>query len=329
MYFYDSNKAISGCIYKEPNDPGNLQFDWLEVQLKMYRKRGMQVWMSGHVPPSRGNYFPECYVRYVELALRFQDTILGHLFGHMNTDHFFFLEAIDLQIVPTTDGEMDMRGKKKRLFETLIQEFSTLPKSAKDTKYEDYAVVNVGPSVVPNPYIPTFRIFSYNITEVNVESWNKEMKRNHGHNRGHEGNKTTQCKSEDTWRCHLDNPWHSDPAAPCRSNKRLTPLGYAQYYVPGLDEANKTNPPQIELEYLTYRLDALHPDPERDSEGFTYPVPLKLLPKSLRKPGLKTSKYTPYEMKDLTIPSWIQLARGIVDENKIRKRFRQYMFGEV
>jgi len=90
MYFYDSNKAISGCIYKEPNDPGNLQFDWLEVQLKMYRKRGMQVWMSGHVPPSRGNYFPECYVRYVELALRFQDTILGHLFGHMNTDHFFF-----------------------------------------------------------------------------------------------------------------------------------------------------------------------------------------------------------------------------------------------
>lgn len=57
--------------------------------------------MTGHVPPSPGNYFPECvstpgnivyksiliiifrekYVRYVELSLRFQDTILGHLFG--------------------------------------------------------------------------------------------------------------------------------------------------------------------------------------------------------------------------------------------------------
>ena len=35
--------AISGCVYKEPNDPGNLQFDWLEVQLDMYRRRGMQV----------------------------------------------------------------------------------------------------------------------------------------------------------------------------------------------------------------------------------------------------------------------------------------------
>lgn len=59
----------------------------------------------GHVPPSPGTYFPECvsipdlfndedtddgliddldttqYVRYVELSLRFQDIILGHLYG--------------------------------------------------------------------------------------------------------------------------------------------------------------------------------------------------------------------------------------------------------
>jgi hypothetical protein len=35
--------VVGGCEYLEPNDPGNLQFDWLEVQLKMFRKRGMQV----------------------------------------------------------------------------------------------------------------------------------------------------------------------------------------------------------------------------------------------------------------------------------------------
>lgn len=34
--------------------------DWLDVQLEMYRARGMQVWLSGHVPPSPGNYFPDC-----------------------------------------------------------------------------------------------------------------------------------------------------------------------------------------------------------------------------------------------------------------------------
>ena len=124
---------------------------------------------------------------------------------------------------------MDIRLRRLGgLFENLIQDFSTLPKSAKDTKYEDYAVVNVGPSVVPNPYIPTFRIFTYNITEANVKS---DKKRKHGHHRGGHGNKTTQCESEeyrDTWRCHLDNPWYSDPGAPSRSNGRLTPLGYAQ-----------------------------------------------------------------------------------------------------
>ena len=131
--------------------------------------------------------------------------------------------------MPIKDGEMDIRPRRQGgLFETLIQDFSTLPKSAKDIKYEEYAVVNVGPSVVPNPYVPTFRIFSYNITEGNVKS---AKKRQPGHHRGGKGNKTTQCESDeykDTWWCHLDNPWYSDPTAPSRSNGRLTPLGYAQ-----------------------------------------------------------------------------------------------------
>jgi len=39
---------IAGCLYKELNDPGNLQFDWLEVQLNMYRKRGTQAQFSMH-----------------------------------------------------------------------------------------------------------------------------------------------------------------------------------------------------------------------------------------------------------------------------------------
>jgi endopolyphosphatase len=35
--------VVAGCPFKEPNDPGNLQIDWLEVQLEEYRNRGMQV----------------------------------------------------------------------------------------------------------------------------------------------------------------------------------------------------------------------------------------------------------------------------------------------
>lgn len=42
-FFLFRTAAVSGCPYKERNDPGNLELDWLEVQLEMYRKRGMQV----------------------------------------------------------------------------------------------------------------------------------------------------------------------------------------------------------------------------------------------------------------------------------------------
>ncbi|KAF8974554.1 endopolyphosphatase [Flammula alnicola] len=342
MYFYDSNKVVSGCSYKEPNDPGNLQIDWMEVQLEMYRNRGMQVWIAGHVPPSSENYFSECYVRYVELALRFQDTILGHLYGHMNVDHFFFLEAGDLGIFPDLEPEKNHGDEPKSLnqggfFQTLLGEFMTLPKSPKLT---DYAVVNVAPSVVPNPYTPSFRIFSYNVTGANgnlsqdmQKKKKKKPKRRHGHHPVGGGNKTASCEEpeyRDTWRCHLDQPWYSDSSSPSRKNQRWTPLGYAQYYIPNLDKANKSYAPQFELEYLTYALDSLHPAGTKEDaqKEFAYPVPVRHLPESLREPGVVKSKYAPYRMDDLTIPSWIRLARQLADgkRRKLRKRFRKYMF---
>ena len=35
--------AVGGCEYGDDDDPGNLQFDWFEVQLGRYRERGLQV----------------------------------------------------------------------------------------------------------------------------------------------------------------------------------------------------------------------------------------------------------------------------------------------
>jgi len=294
------------------------------------------VWISGHVPPTPGNYFPECYVRYVELALRFQDTILGHLYGHMNADHFFFLESGDLKIYPEAgskgdNGEVPTTANEGGLYRTLLEEFSALPKSP---KMANYAVVNVALSVVPNPYLPGFRIFSYNITGTGVVNSGNgyrlaKPKRKHGHPKGDEGNKTVHCKTDkyrDTWRCHLNRPWFSDPDSPSRSNRQWSPLGYAQYYIPDLGKGNETHPPTFELEYLTYKVESLHPnDTEQE---FVYPVPLRHLPESLREPGMEKSKYCPYGMDDLTIPSWIRLARKVVDEKRLqlRKKFRQYMF---
>lgn len=50
FFFSDSlsSEAVGGCSHTEPNDPGNLQFTWLEDQLKSYREREMQVCPEVH-----------------------------------------------------------------------------------------------------------------------------------------------------------------------------------------------------------------------------------------------------------------------------------------
>jgi hypothetical protein len=68
-------------------------------------------WAAGHIPPNEKSYYSECvtplsplargvlvdrnkFVRYVELSLRFQDTILGHLYGVSNLLFFGPAEVI-------------------------------------------------------------------------------------------------------------------------------------------------------------------------------------------------------------------------------------------
>lgn len=61
MYFYHNNKgqfldvtvisgltcgeltAVGGCLFGDTSDPGNLQFEWLEEQLEIFRARQVQV----------------------------------------------------------------------------------------------------------------------------------------------------------------------------------------------------------------------------------------------------------------------------------------------
>ena len=127
-----------------------------------------------------------------------------------------------------------------------------------------------------------------------------------------------------------------------------------------MPELNGTakHPPKWKLEYLTFAPSKLHPpasqransgtatETERGGEeeeeeeesvrgkkskgggGWSYPIPLKHLPKSLRNATRTKSKYAPYKMEDLTIPSWLRLARrlGRTKNAKLRKRFRRYMY---
>ncbi|KIJ20029.1 hypothetical protein PAXINDRAFT_153001 [Paxillus involutus ATCC 200175] len=336
MYYYDSNK---GCPSSDLNDPGNLQFDWLDEQLKTFRSRQMQVWVIGHIPASNEHYFPECYYRYVELSLRFQDTILGHLFGHQNIDHFFFLEADDL--FHGLEVENESLASSNTLFETLITDFSALPDSQADIDYDHYAVVNVNPSVVPNPYLPSFRVFAYNITGltdvlvsgVGHDPYQEEMRTLQRRNRAphNHGSDAGECEKTKSWRCKLERPWHSNTESPSRKNTLWSPLGYAQYYMPKLKEYDEDNEPEFELEYVTFPLSKLRiggEDMAGDESLMPPLIPSRNLPEELHGTGGIKTKYAPYNLDDLTIPSWLHLAwrLGQGQEKKLRRRFRKYMY---
>lgn len=145
-------------------------------------------------------------------------------------------------------SDIEIKGGHEGLAETLLEEFKSIPKEGK-TDLDDYVVINVGPSVVPNPYLPTFRVFAYNVTEVegveasDAESFmlkkkkkkkdgkdkKKAPKRDHGHK--HRKEKEVNCKDKknrDTWACRPKKPRYAGGESPSRTNRLWTPLGYAQ-----------------------------------------------------------------------------------------------------
>ncbi|KIM25254.1 hypothetical protein M408DRAFT_331351 [Serendipita vermifera MAFF 305830] len=393
MYWYDANKAVGGCVPHMRDDPGNLQFDWLDVQIERFRDRGMQVILAGHVPPTPGNYFPDCHFRYGQIAIRYQDTIIGHFFGHMNVDHFFWLDVHDLNMEPT---EPTYRVMKNQLDEDLRQDITHLPKHL---HHDDYVVVNVGPSVIPE-YYPSYRIYQYNITQYpgakisDEQSFTREEwdalevskaddededededddnedtphppkrkrsahsphgmadhrldwttgKRKHGH-RHPEKPDCSLPENEDKYACRPWGPRHASPDSPSRNNSLWSLLGYAQYYLSDLGESTKKSPPKFKLEYLTFNIDALRPPvndtdstpPDSGEDGvmgrkkrsarWIPPVPKHLLPKSLRDVNRTKSKFTPYQLDDLTIPSWIVFARKLGKSKKLWKQFIGFMY---
>jgi len=114
---------------------------------------------------------------------------------------------------------------ENELYDRLIEEFSDLPASP---NLDDYAIVNAAPAVVPNPYLPAFRIFSYNVTDTDDSSMQKALRRKR-EGRRHGGD--VNCKSPEhqkTWQCHLGKEWYTDEDSPSRKNQRWSPIGYAQ-----------------------------------------------------------------------------------------------------
>lgn len=78
ILWFNNNKVVDGCPAPQKGrtiDPGMEQLRWLHAQLDQWREAGLQVILSGHVPPS--DYYEGCYTKFAEMSLAFQDTIVA------------------------------------------------------------------------------------------------------------------------------------------------------------------------------------------------------------------------------------------------------------
>ncbi|GJN92682.1 hypothetical protein Rhopal_005717-T1 [Rhodotorula paludigena] len=264
-------------------DPGTEQLLWLEQQLVLARSRGMQVILTGHVPPTSANWYEGCYRRYAELVLGWQDTVVSQLFGHMNVDMFSFIQDADASLsssstrspslAPPTSHTSNNRlisPFSSSLVDSVHDLYSSLPSLAK-LEERDYAPVHVNPSVIPT-YLPGVRVWEYNTTrgakdgsmlraraeqDDNLEDaadeegggWIRRLLRRKGQ-KGKEKRPTRP-------------PRHSSPHSPSRTNTFLSPLSYTQYVIPlselerpassapGFDNDTRPEPPRWEIEYTT------------------------------------------------------------------------------
>lgn len=148
---------------------------------------------------------------------------------------FFLLDAEDLsrrrnETSASDDGATVLKHNKKELYRLLLEEFGELPK-AENLDHDNYGVVNVAPSLVPT-YLPSFRIFVYNTTGEPYDPGHLgEDAQQPGRSRTMRDVAGPLCADAEyahTWRCHLTQPWHSNPKSPSRTNSLWTPLGYAQ-----------------------------------------------------------------------------------------------------
>ncbi|KAF2460830.1 hypothetical protein BDY21DRAFT_333548 [Lineolata rhizophorae] len=99
MYFYDSNSAVDGCAMK--SEPGYEHFEWLRIQLKILRERGMKAILIGHVPPARTpnkqSWDETCWQKFTLWTRQYRDVVISSVFGHMNIDHFMLQDFEDLK----------------------------------------------------------------------------------------------------------------------------------------------------------------------------------------------------------------------------------------
>ncbi|CDK24813.1 unnamed protein product [Kuraishia capsulata CBS 1993] len=198
LYLFRSNPLVDNCDSRK--QPGFMLFQWLGVALKELRKKGMKVWLTGHVPPTPKNYEESCLAKHIVWLYEYRDIIIGGVYGHMNIDHFMTLDSVRAYkniktkmakkgvLLDIDENYFDFNVTSEELnddeettfvshrydgapngkvayLESVRDDMYSLVKGPK--KYgvaaERYTVAHISTSIIPT-YNPGMRVWEYNIT---------------------------------------------------------------------------------------------------------------------------------------------------------------------
>ncbi|KAI8073278.1 Metallo-dependent phosphatase-like protein [Gongronella butleri] len=104
MYFIKKNKKVRGCHRK--GEPAEQHLAWFEAQLELARQEDAKVLVIGHVPPT-SDYRYSCLDGYTRTAANYADVLVGHLFGHLNKDHFLLYDTSRTHVRAHGDNDDD------------------------------------------------------------------------------------------------------------------------------------------------------------------------------------------------------------------------------
>jgi endopolyphosphatase len=173
----------------------------------------------------------------------------------------------------------------------------------------------------------------YNISQIDNDEYFADVvkKRKGGHRHHLPKDDCSRPENEDKPHCVFRTlPRYYDKNSPSRKNGPLSPLGYTQFYLPDVN-SHKETPPEWKIEYSTFKPEKIVWN-ETAEGGQPGPVPMKFIHRwgeeEQGNVGLKerVKRISPWGMQDLTIGSWVKLARQLVVKKKMWNQFEEFMW---
>ncbi|DAA72503.1 TPA_exp: Endopolyphosphatase [Trichophyton benhamiae CBS 112371] len=357
MYFYRANSAVDGCNSKYEPGFEHMEWLRTHLQLLRDRgmKAILIGHVPPAQNKKKKNWSGSCWQKYAIWMKQYRDVVVGSFYGHMNLDHFILQDFDDIKYIIGDESEYDTSHEKsgkdvsitvsmgylrklKKLWSKLPQppwaeqdQANTAGYKKELKKYynevggpwaERYFMSIVSPSVIPN-FFPSIRVVEYNISGIeHSKKWpqppylspnqdntplpyldeddrdddNDQDNTSIDISKKHKKRKKHKKKYP---KFTVPNPpSRTSPPGPAYSNQPLSLLGYQQYFA-NLTELNQAHDEKsLELSNVDVTKKSTAP---KDFYQLEYDT--------------RTDPY--YQLPDMTMNSYLELARRIAREEEV------------